>query len=159
MEKTAVSVDNGATLLPQPNKMMINSPTISQADIVRPTYLEINLAQLTANYHAIQQAVAPAGVMPILKANAYGHGLVEVAKHLVTLEVPYLGVAFLEDREGGLSTLETYSNRWSTALETLSSRALITYNRDHDFDETKRLVPGAPAYSPFIRHTPNAMPE
>ncbi len=69
------------------------------------------------------------------------------------------GVAFLEDREGGLSTLETYSSRWSTALETLPSRPLITYNRDHDFDDTKRLVPGAPAYSPFIRHTPNAMPE
>jgi alanine racemase len=51
--------------------------------------------------------VAPAAVMPILKANAYGHGLVEVARHLAALGAPYLGVAFLEEaillREAGLT--------------------------------------------------------
>ena len=45
--------------------------------------------------------------MPILKANAYGHGLVEVARHLVSLGAPYLGVAFLEEgillREAGIT--------------------------------------------------------
>src|SRR5262245_13565366 len=35
--------------------------------------------------------------MAIVKANAYGHGLVEVARHLVSLGAPYLGVAFLEE--------------------------------------------------------------
>ena len=60
--------------------------------------------------------------------------------------------AFLEGREGGLSTLETYTKRWSDALETLSSRAPVPYNRDTDFDETKRLLPGTPVYSPFIQH-------
>jgi NAD(P)H dehydrogenase (quinone) len=69
------------------------------------------------------------------------------------------GVAFVEGHEGGLSTLDTYSNRWAAALETLSSRPLVQYNRDHDFDETKRLVSGAPAYSPFVRHTPDAIPQ
>jgi len=76
---------------------LLNQPTISNGNIVRPTYLEINLKQLTENYRAIKTAVAPAAVMPILKANAYGHGLVEIARHLVTLKVPYLGVAFLEE--------------------------------------------------------------
>jgi alanine racemase len=55
---------------------------------------------------AIQAAVAPATVMPIVKANAYGHGLVEVARHLVTLGAASLGVAFLEEavelRQAGL---------------------------------------------------------
>lgn len=62
------------------------------------------------------------------------------------------GVAFIEHHEGGLSTLETYSSRWAQTLEVIASRPQIKYNRDEDFDETKRLVLGAPVYSPFVRH-------
>jgi alanine racemase len=72
-------------------------PTISDDGAIRPTYVEVDLGRLTENYRAIQRAVAPAGVMPILKANAYGHGLVAVARHLAGLGAPYLGVAFLEE--------------------------------------------------------------
>jgi alanine racemase len=75
---------------------------------MRPTFAEVNLAHLTANYRAIQARVAPAQVMPIIKANAYGHGLVPVAHHLERLGVPYLGVALLEEgvrlRENGIIT-------------------------------------------------------
>jgi alanine racemase len=35
--------------------------------------------------------------MPIVKANAYGHGLVEVGRHLVRVGATSLGVAFLEE--------------------------------------------------------------
>jgi len=88
--------------------MPINQPTITDNGIVRPTHVEINLARLSENYRAIQQAVGPATVMPILKANAYGHGLVESARHFASLGVPYLGVAFLEEgillRERGITT-------------------------------------------------------
>ncbi|MEM7114274.1 MAG: alanine racemase [Chloroflexota bacterium] len=87
---------------------MINQPTISQQAIVRPTYVEVDLGRLTENYRAIQQAVGETAVMPILKANAYGHGLVPVAQHLATLGAPYFGVAFLEEgimlREAGIQT-------------------------------------------------------
>ena len=87
--------------------MALNEPTISSNGIVRPTYIEVNLTRLTENYRAIERAVTPATVMPILKANAYGHGLVEVARHVVSLGAPYLGVAFLEEgillREAGLT--------------------------------------------------------
>ena len=69
------------------------------------------------------------------------------------------GVAFMEGDESGLSTLDAYANRWAAVLETLSSRPLVQYNRDHDFDETKRLVSGAPVYSPFVRHRPDAIPQ
>jgi alanine racemase len=45
--------------------------------------------------------------MPIVKANAYGHGLVAVARHLVALGATSLGVAFLEEavalREAGVA--------------------------------------------------------
>jgi alanine racemase len=86
-----------------------NHPTISISDeVVRPTYAEINLDRLTTNYRAIEKFVAPARVMAVLKANAYGHGLVQVAWHLVELGAPYLGVAVLEEgillREAGIKT-------------------------------------------------------
>jgi alanine racemase len=70
---------------------------LAEGDVLRPTVVEVNLARLTENFRAIKAAVAPAAVMPIVKANAYGHGLVEVARHLVTLGATSLGVAFLEE--------------------------------------------------------------
>jgi alanine racemase len=84
----------------------INHPTIRLSEIVRPTVAEVDLVRITHNYRAIRQKVAPARVMPVLKANAYGHGLVEIARHLVGLGAAYLGVAVLEEgillREEGI---------------------------------------------------------
>ncbi len=65
------------------------------------------------------------------------------------------GVAFIENDEGGLNTLEIYSNRWRETLSNLDSRPLLSYNPDTDFDDSKRLLADAPAYSPFIRQTPD----
>jgi alanine racemase len=80
--------------------------TISTNSVVRPTLVEVNLARLADNLAAIRAKVAPAQVMPILKANAYGHGLIEVARHLVICGADILGVAFLEEgillREQGI---------------------------------------------------------
>ncbi len=74
---------------------VFNQLTIGADDnVIRPTIAEINLNRISENYRAIQTAVAPAAIMPILKANAYGHGLVEIARHMVSLGAPYLGVAF-----------------------------------------------------------------
>jgi alanine racemase len=66
-------------------------------DELRPTHLEVDLGQLARNYRAIAAHVAPALVMPILKANAYGHGLVEVARTLERIGAPIVGVAYLEE--------------------------------------------------------------
>jgi alanine racemase len=38
------------------------------AESLRPTYLEVNLSQLRRNLEAVRARVAPARVMPILKA-------------------------------------------------------------------------------------------
>lgn len=76
---------------------MSQPPALPDAAVLRPTVVEVSLARLTDNFRAIQAAVAPAAVMPIVKANAYGHGIVEVARHLVTLGAASLGVAFLEE--------------------------------------------------------------
>jgi alanine racemase len=86
--------------------MTINHSTISQNGVIRPTNVEVNLDRLTQNYQAIADHVSPAKVMVILKANAYGHGMVRIAHHLVSIGVDYLGVAVLEEgillRESGI---------------------------------------------------------
>src|ERR1051325_1192383 len=74
----------------------LHEPTIA-TDELRPTYLEVDLERLAENYRVIARHVAPARVMPILKANAYGHGLVEVARKLEAIGAPYVGVAYLEE--------------------------------------------------------------
>ena len=68
------------------------------------------------------------------------------------------GVAFIEGHEDGLSTLDSYSSRWERVLQTIPSRPVVRYNRDEDFDDTKRLLPGAPVYSPFVRQDPDPTP-
>lgn len=75
----------------------INHPTISTNGVVRPTLVEVNLDRLTHNLNAIRKKVSPSKVLAVLKANAYGHGLVPVAKHMQALDIDYLGVAVLEE--------------------------------------------------------------
>ena len=85
----------------------INYPTISTNDVVRPTLVEVNLARIQKNFYAIKEHVGPCKIMAILKANAYGHGLIHIAKHMEFLGVDYIGVAVLEEgillREAGIN--------------------------------------------------------
>jgi alanine racemase len=85
----------------------INAPTIHDHTVVRPTLVEVDLSRLAGNYHAIREHVSPAKVMPILKANAYGHGLLHTARWMEALGADYIGVAVLEEgillRENGIT--------------------------------------------------------
>ena len=74
----------------------INESTITLGDVLRPTVLHVDLARLTANYQLLR-GYTGVPVLAILKANAYGHGLVEVGRHFDLLGAPYLGVAYLEE--------------------------------------------------------------
>jgi len=62
----------------------------------RPTYAVVDLARLRANLAAIKARAAPARVMAILKANAYGHGLAAVARSLAA-QADSFGVALVEE--------------------------------------------------------------
>jgi alanine racemase len=62
----------------------------------RPTRIRVDLDALSHNLSAIRERVR-VPVMGIVKANAYGHGLVPVARHLERHGVDQLGVAFLEE--------------------------------------------------------------
>lgn len=72
----------------------------------RPTRILVDLAAISHNLAAIREHV-DVPVMAIVKANAYGHGLVPVARHLQGQGAEYLGVAFLEEgialRKGGIT--------------------------------------------------------
>jgi NAD(P)H dehydrogenase (quinone) len=65
------------------------------------------------------------------------------------------GVAFIEEQKDGLSGIDRYINQWGDTLDSLGNRKITPFNQDSDFDESKRLVPNAPAYSPFISHQSN----
>lgn len=73
----------------------ILEPIISDGGL-RATWAEVDLGRLKANLEAIRKRVAPSQVMLVVKANAYGHGLVEVTKALAPL-VDCIGVAVLEE--------------------------------------------------------------
>lgn len=75
----------------------MHDPVIADADVLRPTKVTVDLDRITGNYRAIAAHVAPAAVMPILKANAYGHGLLPIADHLQAIGASQVGVAYLEE--------------------------------------------------------------
>ena len=83
----------------------LHDDTVSTTEL-RPTHLEVDLARLRENYRLISRHVAPARVMPVLKANAYGHGLVAVSKMLEREQPFAVAVAYLEEalrlREAGV---------------------------------------------------------
>jgi alanine racemase len=64
----------------------------------RPTWVEISLDALRSNIEGFQR-ILPAGMkqMAVVKADAYGHGAVEVSKEVLAAGVDYLGVAFFDE--------------------------------------------------------------
>src|SRR5258705_3873142 len=64
----------------------------------RPTWAEIDLENLAANFHLIKKQVGPeVSVMAVVKANGYGHGAVECARRLAKEGVDWFGVALPEE--------------------------------------------------------------
>src|SRR5690349_15259228 len=64
----------------------------------RPTWAEVDLNQLAANFQQVKQRVGTtARIMAVVKANAYGHGAVECAKRLAAEGADWFGVALPEE--------------------------------------------------------------
>lgn len=72
----------------------------------RKTWLKIDTSAYLDNIKYFSEILFPTKVMPVLKANAYGHGAIVLAKKLEELKIDYLAVAFLEEalelRENGI---------------------------------------------------------
>ncbi|HHW07319.1 MAG TPA: alanine racemase [Clostridia bacterium] len=74
---------------------------------MRPVWVEVNLAAIEHNFNLVRKLVKPdTKIMAVIKANAYGHGAVEVAKRLAGTGASYFGVATqqeaLELRRAGI---------------------------------------------------------
>lgn len=75
----------------------------------RPTWAEVDLTAIGYNYKQVRRLVGKnTSIMVVVKANAYGHGTVEVSAVLERLGVDYLGVATTDEamrlRDHGIKT-------------------------------------------------------
>ncbi|MFA5369947.1 MAG: alanine racemase [Candidatus Omnitrophota bacterium] len=63
-----------------------------------PTWIDIDLSAIRHNFLRIKNMVTKGtAILAPVKANAYGHGILEVSKTLVNLGVDYLGVSTLNE--------------------------------------------------------------
>ena len=68
--------------------------------ILKRTWAEINLDHLAHNYHQLRKQMGPGvNYLGVVKADAYGHGAVSVAKKLEKLGADYLAVSNVEEAE------------------------------------------------------------
>lgn len=63
----------------------------------RPTILEIDLDALRHNYHALRRSAGKAEMMVVVKADAYGHGAVAVARALAAEGCAHFAVATISE--------------------------------------------------------------
>lgn len=64
----------------------------------RPTWAEIDLEAIAHNYRTIKNHLTKGTkILAVVKANAYGHGMIEVSRRLVEEGVSYLGVASVDE--------------------------------------------------------------
>ena len=96
--RAAIKVDRYNRAMPDLLPPAVPDPSIAHRAEAsdRPTRIRVDLDALTHNLQALQRHVT-VPVMGIVKANAYGHGLIPVARHLEEQGIPQLGVAFVEE--------------------------------------------------------------
>jgi alanine racemase len=83
-------------------------PTLGQLiERLRPAQARVDLDRLDANYRAVS-AAAGVAIMPVVKADAYGHGSIGISRRFESLGVPLLAVAYPEEgallRAAGIRT-------------------------------------------------------
>ncbi len=106
-----------------------NSP--NQLTGHRPTWAEINLDALAANFQLVKKHVGPGvNVMAVVKANAYGHGAAECARRLEREGANWFGVALPEEgielRTAGITRpILSLGGFWEGQAELCLQHALV----------------------------------
>src|ERR1700712_1523321 len=68
------------------------------ASFTRPVWAEISRSRLIANYRMLRSLVPPSvGVLAVVKANAYGHGVDICAPLLAAAGAEWLGITSVEE--------------------------------------------------------------
>ncbi len=77
-------------------------------ELLKRTWAEINLDALCENFNNIKKAAAGRSVMAVVKADAYGHGCMEIAPYLQELGCEWFAVSNIREamhlREYGIKT-------------------------------------------------------
>ncbi|MCD6289135.1 MAG: alanine racemase, partial [Anaerolineae bacterium] len=80
---------------------MMSHPTTTEnipPALDRPTWLEIDISAISDNVRCVRQIVGPeVQVMAVVKANAYGHGITQIAQAAMAGGASMLGVACLSE--------------------------------------------------------------
>ncbi len=111
-------------------------------NLIRPTWVEINLDDVIYNFLKIKKAVGNKKVIGVVKADAYGHGAIEISKILEHYGAYALATASLEEalnlREAGISLpILVLGYVDPSALEVASSQNIAVTLFDRNF--IKRL--------------------
>ncbi len=87
--------------------VVLRARLLRPEEVQRPTWAEVDLGAIAHNLQVVRETVAPARVLAVVKADAYGHGAVPVAHALQEAGVPWFGVALAEEgfelRQAGVS--------------------------------------------------------
>jgi alanine racemase len=67
------------------------------SEMFRPAWVEVDLGAIERNTRALAATVAPARLLAVVKADAYGHGAVPVARTVLEAGAAWLGVALVEE--------------------------------------------------------------
>jgi alanine racemase len=65
--------------------------------VTRPTRAVVDLGAIARNYRFLAERASPARVIPVVKADAYGHGALAVARRLAAEGAATFGVAIAEE--------------------------------------------------------------
>lgn len=106
---------------------------------MRNTYARIDLDAYERNLHAIRSLIEPQTLlMAVVKANAYGHGLIPISKAASQAGADFLGVALAEEgallRQAGIRLpilVLAGLNKESTRLAVQSGLTLTAYTIKH----------------------------
>jgi len=103
---------------------------VKSSALPRRAWVSIDLAALERNFRRLEARVAPARILAVVKADAYGHGAVEVARALEPLGVAGFGVATLAEgvelRDAGVGApLLVLSPVPDDGLDVLFERSLV----------------------------------
>jgi alanine racemase len=111
--------------------------TVRPQQPARPTWVEVDLDAIANNVRLLAQIAAPAKVLAVLKADAYGHGMVKVTRTALNNGISWIGVATLGEaitlRKAGIDIpilVMSYMPAWQAHEAILHNIRATIFNKE-----------------------------
>lgn len=111
--------------------------TVRPQQPARPTWVEVDLEAVANNVRRLAKQAAPAKILAVLKADAYGHGMVKVARTALNNGISWIGVATLGEaitlRHAGLDIpilVMSYMPAWQAHEAILHNVRATIFNKE-----------------------------